>query len=207
MAAGYAMVCWLFAAAAHAAGAPAPDDVLQRIVRRLDNSPVISGVFVQIKTLQALTRPLSSSGEFVIARSRGLYWRQSAPFLSEILVTDAGFAQRHRGGEVRRYSSADHPMALSFSRIFLSVWRGDFASLQDSFELAAVAGESDWTLTLTPRDALVRKAVADIVVSGDAQLRGITIRGAHGDLTTIDVTAVSTADTLTESQLGYFVWP
>ena len=50
------------------------DALLQKVHAQLRTDAVVKGRFEQLKTVQGFKQPLRSSGEFVVAQSKGIVW-------------------------------------------------------------------------------------------------------------------------------------
>ncbi len=172
----------------------------------LGEHPVIRGNFVQRKTIKILTRPLISSGFFVMSRSNGLYWRQTKPFLSELLVTRDVVAQRFHNGDISRYTNTEQPIISNISKIFLALWSGDIETLNTVFRIQATPVGQGWQLTLLPHDGVAKKILSGIVVQGDDYIRELEIQEHNGNLTKTVFSDISAADRLKENESGFFSW-
>ena len=60
--------------------------LLAQVRQRVQDAPVVRGQFTQLKTVQGFKQPLKSSGDFVVARGKGIAWQVRQPFASTLIV-------------------------------------------------------------------------------------------------------------------------
>src|SRR5437879_134255 len=84
-------------------------------------SQALRGNFQQKKFLAGVPKPLQSSGEFVFARDRGIWWHTQKPFDSEFVLTRAGIYQRDAGGTPIHLTAQQQPALRIVADIFLAL--------------------------------------------------------------------------------------
>lgn len=181
-----------------AAAAPAPSvfdhpvtaaeltRTLAPLTGTLREARTLRGSFSQRKTLKELPRPLLAEGTFLFVRERGIVWRTTAPFVSELLITPDALLQRDAADAPGLRLAADsNPGARLVSEIFMAVFGLDFATLDRIFELYGERHKTRWVLGLRPRAAAMAGAMQDIVVEGASQVQRVTLRDARGEVTVI----------------------
>ncbi len=72
------------------------------VLARLHQPAVLRGQFVQSRQIEGFKRPVESSGDFVVARNRGLVWHTVKPFESTLSVSRERLRITNGKGEIRR---------------------------------------------------------------------------------------------------------
>ncbi|MBC2654738.1 outer membrane lipoprotein carrier protein LolA [Pseudomonas sp. MSSRFD41] len=158
----------------------AQDFDLQRLSEQLSRPEVIHGRFIQEKHLRALPQPLTSKGQFVLARQHGLLWLLQTPLQQDYRITPKGIARRDAEGWQMlpgKSAGAEH------NRLFLAVLQGDSSGLQRDFELRLQGTAQDWHLQLLPRSLLLQQIFTRIDIDGGALVQRIELLEAQGDRT------------------------
>ena len=125
----------LFMVLAAAAAAQDAEDAwptLEAVTAKLSEPDVLRGRYTQTRQIALLSRPLESSGQFLLS-DRGLHWQQEEPFMTVLIADGERLVQRLADGPAISMDASDQPMILSFSRIFLSLFRGDRRCVGRSF--------------------------------------------------------------------------
>lgn len=194
------LAVWLPALAGPSAARAA--DLLAEVSARVAQAPVIRGQFEQLRRLAGFSNPLRSRGDFVVARGKGMVWATREPLVSTMVATPAALVVRGADGAVQQQLRADaQPGMRMMGDAMLALMRADFAPLAQTFAIdGAVTGRAGWQLTLVPRDARMRHAIARIELSGDRYLREIRVIEAGGDSTEVRLQAVQGADAPTPAE-------
>lgn len=180
----------LFCLALAAAWLPAPaadaTPLLREVRERLASDPVLRGSFEQRKTVKGFRNPIVSSGEFVVARGRGVVWRTLAPFASTLVVTrDAVVARQADGSIARRLSAGEEPAVRAVSETLFGVLAADLSALVQRFDVSGESGREGWRLALLPREAALARWIQRVELEGDRFLLAVRLHEASGDLTAI----------------------
>lgn len=187
----YALAC------APAGAAELVSPLLREVGRRLAAEPVVRGNFEQRKTVKGFRNPLVSSGEFVVARQRGVVWRTLAPFPSSLVITrDRVLARQADGTVARRLSAAEEPAVRGISETLFGVMAADLAVLTQRFDISGDSGREGWRLVLQPRDTGLARWVQRIELEGERFLLAVRMQEASGDLTNIRLMRHSTGTAL-----------
>ncbi|NMH66305.1 outer membrane lipoprotein carrier protein LolA [Shewanella salipaludis] len=184
---------------------PASDTDLLGLSQRLQLPDTVRGEFSQARHLKVLKRPLLSRGEFIFDRAQGLVWQQTHPFDTLLILKDKQLIQRDSQGKLQVSDATQAQGAGAISQLLpqlmLAILSGDIQALSGHFSLylqhpeAATAAETEaepipgWRLGLIPRDPLVAKAIAAMVLEGDKQLDALTLLSDNGDLSRIEFSA------------------
>jgi hypothetical protein len=160
---------------------PALADAIAQIQQRLVSAPVQRGRFEQDKALAGFAKPLKSQGDYLLVRGKGLIWRTTAPFASQLVLT----RDRIAGGGLQLDASKEPGIRVATS-LMLSLLDGDLGALQQAFDVqASLAGDKAWRASLKPKAAALAQLFSRIELDGDRQLRRIVMTEAHGDTTTL----------------------
>lgn len=171
---------------------PADGQAFAEALDQLQDVEVLRADFRQRKQIEALSRPLISSGTILFASERGVYWQTQTPFPAVSLILPGEIRQRNDDGTWRVTTAGDQPMIRTFTDLFLATFSGDASQLRDHFELFFSGDKRAWQLGLKPRDSQLQKAIRHIIVSGGENLDSVTIVETNGDSTTIELTSLTT---------------
>jgi hypothetical protein len=161
---------------------PALADAIAQVQQRLVSAPVQRGAFQQDKQLAGFAKPLKSQGDYLLVRGKGLIWRTTAPFASQLVLT----RDRISGGGGLQLDASKEPGIRVVTQLMLSLLDGDLGALQQAFEVqASLAGDKAWRATLKPKASALAQLFSRIELEGDRQLRRIVMTEAQGDTTTL----------------------
>ena len=171
------------AAAGSAAAAPPPAaggdlDALMTLLAKRQHGQV---QFVEQQFLAVLDHPLESSGEMRYDAPDRLEKRTLAP-RAETLVLAGGVLTVDRGKSHRVVDLHAYPQAQPFIESVRATLAGDRGALEKLFTLEFDGSLARWTLTLVPKDAKVKRSVAQVRIDGaQDQLLKVEIRQSDGD--------------------------
>lgn len=152
----------------------------QDLAQQLAKIEVLRGEFVQEKFLRGLDAPLTSKGNFVLAKQQGLLWNLQAPLVRSYRITATGIALRV-ADQWQLQTKQD--AANRQSRLFLAVLAGDQQGLEEDFSFALSGDEHGWQLVLTPKALLLQQIFTQIVIKGADYVRSIELHETQGDRT------------------------
>ena len=161
-------------------------DTVAQIQQRLVSAPVQRGRFEQDKQLAGFAKPLKSQGDYLLVRGKGLIWRTTAPFASQLVLTRDRIAAGNgmKGG--LQLDASREPGVRVVTGLMLSLLDGDLGALQQAFEVqASLQGDKAWRAALKPKAAALAQLFSRIELEGDRQLRRIVMTEAQGDITTL----------------------
>ncbi len=156
---------------------------LATLQQQLSQYPLVRGEFSQLRKIAMFKQPLQSSGQFTLHQEKGLLWQQQNPFAVDLVLTENKLRQSVEGQPAQVITAEQNQMAFYFSRIFLAVFRGDTAQLEQSFTLDLSTGQSQWHLTLTPKTAPLNQVFRTIQLSGEEEVDSLTLEELRGDIT------------------------
>ncbi|HWU69164.1 MAG TPA: outer membrane lipoprotein carrier protein LolA [Stenotrophobium sp.] len=172
--------------------------------RALSQSPVLRGRFVQVKTLQGIPAPLKSSGDYLIARTQGIYWHTLLPFDSEFILTPTHMLQMDNGKIAVRIDAATQPGLRIVGEVFFSIFNLDPTALASHFSLYGMPAAKGWVMGLRPRDDALSSVVDSAVIGGDRHVGTVDLLDAHGDRTEIRLTDAAGSPALTPREAALF---
>jgi hypothetical protein len=171
---------------------------LQQLSEQLAKPSVIHGGFVQEKHLRALPQPLTSKGNFVLAKDSGLLWLLDTPLKQDYRITAAGIARRDAEGGWQMIPNKS--AGAEQNRLFLAVLQGDSSGLQRDFELQLSGDAQAWKLTLVPRSLMLQQVFKQINIDGGALVQRIELLETQGDSTLLKMIDSSAAKPLTDAE-------
>ena len=179
-------------------------DTFEGVVARLAEAGVVRGDFTQLRKIELLSRPLESSGEFILSEL-GLYWHQTQPFSSILIADGERLVQRMGDGPTTSINAAENPMVLPFSRIFLSIFEGSEDQLRAHFEIAFAVDGGDWEISLQPTTYPLSEAIEAIILCGREYIQSINIINRSSDEMMIRFSDVQTlSQQLTEHEIELY---
>lgn len=200
---------------------------LVALSQKLNLGKTVRGHFVQSRQLKVLKKPLISQGQFIFDQTQGLIWQQIKPFESLLILKDKQLIQRDSQGRVQVSKADASASAAAMGDLLPSLVRamlgGDISGLSENFELhflitdklnteklspESLSPDGQWQLGLTPKDPLMKKAIANMVLEGSDVLQSLVLLSAAPnvtpqDMTRIDFSALSQG-TLSEAELAQY---
>lgn len=190
---------------------------LVALSQKLNLGETVRGQFVQSRQLKVLKKPLISQGQFIFDKEQGLFWQQIKPFESLLILKDKQLIQRDSQGRVQVSKADASASAAAMGDLLPSLVRamlgGDISGLSENFELHfliadRLSPDGQWQLGLTPKDPLMKKAIANMVLEGSDTLQSLVLLSAAPnvspqDMTRIDFSALSQG-ALSETELAQY---
>ncbi|MFV0574848.1 MAG: outer membrane lipoprotein carrier protein LolA [Vibrio sp.] len=158
---------------------------LEQLQQQLASHPTVRGDFIQTRNMAMFDAPLVSNGSFLLSSQHGLWWKQTTPFPTSLILTQDKLSQQIGTQAPQLMKSSDNPMVFYFSHVFLSVFKGDTKTLQDQFKLTFTDEASGWTIALKPRYAPLNKVFNSIEIKGQDYINTIDLKEVRGDETEI----------------------
>ncbi len=176
----------VFCAATGKAQTPSePETTLSNISAQMVRGDILCSDFEQEKHLQALARPLLSTGKLIFVAGQGVLWQVLTPYPARLLVRSDELVRWDDDGIARKTGYGRTPIFRALSSIFLAMFRGRFEVLGGTFDLSATQAEGTWHLTLVPKDETLAAAVSEVRVAGGRHVEEISILEPRGDRTLI----------------------
>lgn len=182
----------------------ADDALFKDVQSRLIDAPVIRGQFTQLRQLNGVKKPLTSTGAFLVDKQKGVIWQAQKPFPSTLRVTRGEIVQRNGDQVMMKLSADKEPTVKTVSSLLFSLFSGDVSALGRMFSADGKVDGKHWSMALTPKDATLAKLIAGIQLQGAGTVEHIELNSASGDITRIDMHDVSTAQALAPNEAGSF---
>lgn len=163
------------------AAAGAVPDLAKAVRERLQQPDWLRGEFTQTKKVAGFAKPLVSQGEFVLARGRGVLWRTTTPFASELRLTRDEIRATQAGHTSMRLEAAREPAVRVIGTLMFSLLNGDVSDLVELFDLGGVVKGAAWQLSLKPKPGPLQQVLMNIELEGDNLVRRIHLFEANGD--------------------------
>lgn len=181
-------------------------DPLAQVRAQVAQVPVLRGEFTQEKQVAGFKNPLRSNGRFLLARDRGVVWTTTAPFPSEIVITQDRILSRQRDGSRRvEVDGKQQPGLRSVNAMMFALMSGDMKALTSTFEVKEEPVGQGWKMTLVPRSRQLAQAFTSVRLAGDRYVREVELREANGDLTRLRFSGMNEApSTLSRDEAARF---
>ncbi len=181
-------------------------DPLAQVRAQVAQVPVLRGEFAQEKQVAGFKNPLRSNGRFLLARDKGVLWTTTAPFPSEIVITQDRILSRQRDGSRRvEVDGKQQPGLRSVNAMMFALMSGDMKALTSTFDVKEEPAAGGWKMTLVPRSRQLAQAFTSVRLSGDRYVREVELREANGDLTRLRFSGMSEAPaTLSRDEAARF---
>jgi hypothetical protein len=172
---------------------------LVQLTARLDQASVIHADFVQTKTLQALKRPLRTSGQMVFARGQGVLWRIDKPYQASYALGPESVTEIGADGSRKARPAREVPALAQVGRVFQAIFQGDVRGLEEHFVVTVDGDAERWRVDLAPKPSLER-FLKGISARGGRFLDLIEVVETQGDRTRIEFLNSRLDAALTEAE-------
>jgi outer membrane lipoprotein-sorting protein len=192
--------------------------VLDQIGEKISQYPVIRAEFTQTKQMQALKRPLITTGQFTYTQSDGVLWQIVQPYHISYVLGEDKIVEIDANGlrKVRRLREVAG--LAQVGRVFRAMLGANASDLHSYFDVSAPINSEQtdagkWQLMLKPRQQQISKSLSLITLSGSQFVEAIVITEASGDSTTLRFKNIQCfkktqgVAILTESELQLFGKP
>jgi outer membrane lipoprotein-sorting protein len=194
----------LVGAAAHADPGPG---TLEGLMAGMARASGVLAEFHEVKTLALLAAPLESRGVLHFVPPDRMVRRTLEPAPSALVVDGPRVSFRDDSGEAPVDLSGD-PSARQFVDNFTTIFRGDLPALREKYEVRFESEPPAWRLVLEPKDAVLRRFVARLTLSGEGEaMREMALVERDGDRTTTHFGRVETNYTYTPAELDALFGP
>jgi Outer membrane lipoprotein carrier protein LolA-like len=138
--------------------------------------------FVELRGSKLLKKPLRLQGEYLRPDADTLVRKVAAPY-AETTTIRAGEVEIARAGKSpRRFSLSRVPEMAGLQSSFGALLSGDRRALEQRYALHTQGTRQRWTMTLTPKDAAMRKKIQTITLYGrGSELRCIETQPTEAD--------------------------
>ena len=179
--------------------------LLAQVRQRVLDAPVVRGQFTQRKTVQGFKQPLQSSGDFVVARGKGIAWQVRQPFASTLIVKPDSLLSRAADGSVAMQMKAqDEPVLRTINAMLFAVMAADLAQLSQYFEVTGQVQAAGWKLHLVPRDPMLAQWLQSVDLRGQQFVQEVLLQEARGDRSQIQIQNPSAEQALRAQDASLF---
>ncbi|WP_323857699.1 LolA family protein [Xenorhabdus doucetiae] len=162
---------------------------LEELQQRFAHQPVVRAHFTQVRQIQGMPKPLSSSGEMLVSQHKGLWWHQQKPFPLTLVLDDNRMAQAMAGQTPQVITADSNPQLFQFNHLMRALFQADRAVLEENFNIEFNdLGQEKWRLVLTPKTSPLDKLFTAITLNGQANLEAILLTDRQGDRTELAFT-------------------
>ena len=152
--------------------------------------PLLSGKFIQEKTVVGLKNPLTSRGDFLISKDQGIVWRTQKPFLSAFSITPKGIWIIKQSDSTLQREPLHQGQVGGAMELIQKILSGDPRALAKYFTVSEQGDSAVWTLDLKPLDPLLARVMTGIRMQGGSHVDHIEFMEGNGDRTRIEFTDV-----------------
>lgn len=176
------------------AAAAAESWTIDAVMEGLRGLKHVESTFDEIRHTSFLKNPIKLNGIFVFKAPQTFIKETFEPFPEKVVVDANGIRidqEKVREGQTRtQFIAADaHPLVAGLVESAKATMSGSREMLEARYELNIEGGREDWTVTLTPKEQVLRDKVDRILFFGSEDLiNSVEIREADGDWSTIDLT-------------------
>lgn len=195
-----ALALCLLAASAAAAAEP-PPATLEALMAGMARATGVRAEYTEVKEMALLSVPIETRGVLYFVPPDRMVRRTLEPEVSSLVVDGRRVTYCDASGSAPVDLSAE-PSAREFIDNFTTIFRGDEAALRRKYEVRFESDPPRWRLVLEPRDALLRRFVASLTLSGEGEtMREMLLVEQDGDRTTTRFGRVETDHAYTEAEL------
>lgn len=170
--------------------ARAAPDLAVAVRERLRQPEWLRGEFQQAKTVPGFAKPLQSRGDFVLARGRGVLWRTTRPFASELRLTRDEIRATQGGQTAMKLDASREPAVRLITGLMFALLNGDVSGLGEAFRVEGSVQGAHWALQLVPKAGAWAQVLQRVELEGDAFVRRIRLLEASGDDSVITLGAL-----------------
>lgn len=175
-------------AAAQAAAPGATGDLLARVLAEVARQPLKAAPFIERRSSALTASPLESRGTLSYQPSGSVEKNTLTPIQERMIVgLDAITIQGARGAPQTIRFEAQPAMAAHVHGL-RALLAGDAGPLRQHFDTQLTGSFDHWELRLRPRDAAVRRGIAQIVVRGErGQVQVVETTETGGDVNELTI--------------------
>lgn len=165
------------------------------LVAGLERALPARTAYTEVRFAQMFDRPLVVRGELEYLGPGKLGKRVDTPYREMTSIADGQVSVQRGERAPRVIALSQIPELEGFLRGFSALLGGDTVALARDFDAATSGTRARWHLSLTPKDARLRRHVASIEVDGSANAaRCFAILDADGDARIMLVEALASVE-------------
>ena len=166
------------------------------LAQTLQKPSNVQGMFIQQRYLKSLTKPMTTTGQFVLIPKQGLLWHMQKPFNNHLRVRADGIMQWNGTTWIHANPNKMNGQNQQI-KLFLDLLGGNTQGLEKQFDLQLTGTSQKWVLRLNPKTVLMKQIFNYIEIGGDNVVRRIELNEKQGDRTIMQFQQVQTGKELT----------
>lgn len=152
------------------------------IVQTLSSVKKQEGSFIQKRIVQKIQRVFESSGTFLISGKDGIILNVEKPFASRSEISKEKMIQIFPDGTSVEMNAANNAVFREIAASVQAVFNGNLESLQQKFDIYFVTQKKKWTIGLRPKEKMIQKALASILLEGQKNLEKVEMLDGEGNI-------------------------
>lgn len=152
------------------------------IVQTLSSVKKQEGSFIQKRIVQKIQRVFESSGTFLISGKDGIILNVEKPFASRSEISKEKMIQAFPDGTSVEMNAANNAVFREIAASVQAVFNGNLESLQQKFDIYFVTQKKKWTIGLRPKEKMIQKALASILLEGQKNLEKVEMLDGEGNI-------------------------
>ena len=152
------------------------------IVQSLSSVKKQEGSFIQKRIVQKIQRVFESSGTFLISGKDGIILNVEKPFASRSEISKEKMIQVFPDGTSVEMNAANNAVFREIAASVQAVFNGNLESLQQKFDIYFVTQKKKWTIGLRPKEKMIQKALASILLEGQKNLEKVEMLDGEGNI-------------------------
>lgn len=159
---------------------------LDELQATLTKQGIVRADFVQERQIKNIKTPLISKGKMLLSQEKGLWWQQTEPFGTTLILRENEMIQRMDGQEDQRMTLEDNPQMFQFNALMRALVKADKTVLESHFKLEFLdKGQNQWALILIPTTTPLDKIFSRIELSGNTVVDNVILIDKQDDSTKI----------------------
>lgn len=152
------------------------------IVQTLSSVKKQEGSFIQKRIVQKIQRVFESSGTFLISGKDGIILNVEKPFASHSEISKEKMIQVFPDGTSVEMNAANNAVFREIAASVQAIFNGNLESLQQKFDIYFVTQKKKWTIGLRPKEKMIQKALASILLEGQKNLEKVEMLDGEGNI-------------------------
>ncbi|PBC68859.1 outer membrane lipoprotein carrier protein LolA [Fibrobacter sp. UWS1] len=152
------------------------------IVQTLSSVKKQEGSFIQKRIVQKIQRVFESSGTFLISGKDGIILNVEKPFASRSEISKEKMIQVFPDGTSVEMNAANNAVFREIAASVQAIFNGNLESLQQKFDIYFVTQKKKWTIGLRPKEKMIQKALASILLEGQKNLEKVEMLDGEGNI-------------------------
>ena len=183
------MLLWLSWPAKAQSSAPAVvDDMLARVLAAVASQPLKAAPFIERRSSALAASPLESRGTLSYQPSGSFEKQTVTPIKERMTVGLDAITIQGAQGAAQAIRLDAQPALAAYAHGLRAVLAGDARPLRQHFDTQLTGGLDHWEIRLRPRDAAVRRGIAQIVVRGErGQVQVVETTETGGDVNELTI--------------------